>query len=92
MDVCVVKLDLILYRRHIISLLSPVDGVWMWSVASEVVPLGSRAVLQKAECTINNPLCQENRSTVYVNHFLYGWHYLWLRPEERLSKFSECHV
>ncbi len=49
-DVCAVKLHLILHRRHIISFLSPVDGVWLSSVAAEVVPLGSRAVLQKAEC------------------------------------------
>lgn len=43
-----VKLHLILHRRHIISFISPVNGVWVWSVASEEVPFGSRAVLQKA--------------------------------------------
>lgn len=49
-DVCAVKPHLILHRRHIIALLPPVDGVWIWSVAPEVVPLGSRAVLEKAAC------------------------------------------
>ena len=62
-DVCAVKCHLILHRRHIIALLSPVDGVWIWCVAPEVVPLGSRAVLEKGS------VLKKKKSTVTVRKY-----------------------
>lgn len=90
---CVIKFHLILHRRQKVSFLSPVDGVWMWCVAAEVVPFCSRAVLQRAvDKNKNNVNGKKNISSNYVKYFLYACHYLWLRPKERLFKFPECHV
>lgn len=47
----------------------------MWSVASEVVPFGSRAVLQKAayEITTRAVKRQANKFTLYLFTLLPAW-------------------
>lgn len=67
-DVCAVKCHLILHRRHIIALLSPVDGVWIWCVAPEVVPLGSRAVLEKGSVLKKKKLPSLSKKTKNKKH------------------------
>lgn len=84
-----VQSHLILHWCHIIPFLSPVDGVWKRPIAAEVVPFGGRAVLQKSTC--QKPPTK-NCLIIIAKCFLHEHHYLRLRHEEGLPKFTECHV
>lgn len=91
MDVCAVDLYLILHRCHVISFFSPVNGVRKRRIAAEVVPFGSRAVLLNIEQYVKtiHIMSKNIYFKVLANCFL---NYLRFRQEERLLKFTKCHV